>query len=147
VKKVKKEKKEIKAKAQNLTREDREYLEKYGEKLSSTTKNAKWINGPKEHEDYPGQALVTRNKEVIRQWAEERQAQPATVPGTEHEKHLGVLQFDFPGYGGRDLAKVSWDDWFKAFDKRKLAFMFQENQKSGRPSNFFHMDSPFREKD
>ncbi|WP_218156106.1 hypothetical protein [Nonomuraea wenchangensis] len=34
------------------------------------------------------------------QWAEEREAQPATVEGTEHGDHLGVLRFDSPGYGG-----------------------------------------------
>ncbi|WP_263008713.1 hypothetical protein [Nonomuraea phyllanthi] len=36
---------------------------------------------------------------MIRQWAGERDASPATVEGTEHGDHLGVLRLDFPGYG------------------------------------------------
>jgi len=140
-------KKESTNNPRNLSLANKEYLQKYGENLSYTTKHAKWINTPDEHEDYPGQALVTRNKEVIHQWAEERKAKPATVPGTEHNQRPGVLRFDFPGYGGRELQKISWAEWFKSFDSRELVFMFQENLKNGRQSNFFHMDSPFREHD
>jgi hypothetical protein len=35
----------------------------------------------------------------------------------------------------------------KTFKKRKLVFLFQEHMKNGKQSNFFHMDSPFREHD
>jgi hypothetical protein len=82
-----------------------------GDLLSRSTLRAKWIESPDEHEDYPGQTLATRNHDVIRRWAEERQAQPATVPGTEHDGRPGVLTFDFPGYGGERLQSISWDEW------------------------------------
>jgi hypothetical protein len=134
-------------KAENLTPEEREFLEKYGDKLSPSTLRAKWINNPNEHEDHPGQTLATQNPEVIKHWAEERQAIPATVPGTEHGDHLGVLTFDFPGYGGQKLQHVSWDEWLKTFKERKLVFLFQEHMKDGKMSNFFHLDSPTREHD
>ena len=134
-------------KAENLTPQEREFLEKYAGKLSPTTLRAKWINDPNEHEDYPGQTLATQNPEVIKRWAEERHAVPATVPGTEHGDHLGVLTFDFPGYGGQKLKQVSWDEWLKTFTQRKLVFLFQEHMKNGNQSNFFHLDSPFREHD
>ena len=45
-------------KAENLTPEEREFLEKYADKLSPTTLRAKWINNPNEHEDHPGQTLA-----------------------------------------------------------------------------------------
>lgn len=96
-------------------------------------------------EKKPGATLLTRNHEVIRHWAEQRGAIPSTVPGTEHDGHLGVLRFDFPGYGGRSLEHVSWQDWFKAFDLRQLVFVFQETKRDGTPSNFFRFDSPERE--
>jgi hypothetical protein len=134
-------------KAENLTPEERAFLEKNADKLSPTTLRAKWINDPNEHEDYPGQSLATQNPEVIKRWAEERQAVPASVPGTEHGDHLGVLAFDFPGYGGQKLEHVSWDEWLKTFKKRKLVFLFQEHMKNGKQSNFFHLDSPTREHD
>ena len=116
-----------------------------GDLLSRSTLRARWIESPDEHEDYPGQTLATRNHDVIRRWAEERGAQPATVPGTEHDGRPGVLTFDFPGYGGEQLKHVSWDEWFRTFDERNLVFLFQEHLNNRRPSNHFHFDSPMRE--
>lgn len=92
-----------------------------------------------------GQTLRTRDHRTIQRWAEDREAVPATVPGTEHDDHLGVLQLDFPGYGGDRLAEVSWDDWFYTFDERDLEFLYQETMKDGRQSNFFRVVSPDRE--
>jgi hypothetical protein len=88
-------------------------------------------------EDYPGQTLVTKDHDVIRQWAEQRHAVPATVPGSRHDDHVGVLRFDFPGYGGERLEHISWDEWFGTFDERNLEFVYQEHRSSGEPSNFF----------
>ena len=107
----------------------------------------RWIQSPDEHESHPGESLRTKNHEVIRHWAEERGAKPATVPGTEHEGRPGVLRFNFPGYGGEELREISWDEWFKVFDSRDLTFIFQEHLKDGRLSNFFRLDNPKREHD
>jgi hypothetical protein len=115
------------------------------ERLSSSTKYAKWINSPNDHEDRPGQSLVTRNHDVIQSWAEERGAQPATVATTEQGHAPRVLRFDFPGYGGKKLKSISWDEWFEPFDERNLAFHFQEHKTDGSLSNFFRLDSPDRE--
>ncbi|HEU5424965.1 MAG TPA: hypothetical protein VFU72_15590 [Nitrolancea sp.] len=133
--------------AENLTKEDKAYLEQYADKLSRTTLTARWINKVGEQEDHPGQTLATRNHDVIKHWAEERDGTPATVPGTQHDGRPGVLRFNFPGYGGKDLKEVSWQDWFKTFDDRKLTFLFQQKLKNGHQSNFFMVDSPFREHD
>lgn len=92
-----------------------------------------------QHEDYTGQTLVTTDHDVIRKWAEDRGGTPATAPGTEHGGHLGVLEFDFPGYGGENLSHVSWEDWFDTFDRRGLEFVYQEHLRSGNPSNFFQV--------
>ncbi len=96
-------------------------------------------------EDKPGATLLTRNHDIIRRWAEARGGQPATVPGTEHEGRPGVLRFDFPGFGGRELQHISWDDWFRSFDTRDLVFVYQETTRDGTQSNFFRFDSPHRE--
>ena len=89
-----------------------------------------------------GRSLVTTDHAVIRQWAKARGAKPATVPDTEHDGHLGVLRLDFPGYRGDRLVEVSWNDWFDAFDKRGLHFIFQQRLASGRRSNFFQLENP-----
>jgi len=102
------------------------------------------IHGPDEHEERPGRSLVTTDHQVIRRWAEERGARPATVPGTEHDGRPGVLRFDFPGYGGGDLREISWDEWFTTFEERELNFIYQEHRKDGSPSNFFRLEGPER---
>ena len=129
--------------AQTKTKDN--FLKEHGNKLSDSTKRAQWIDSTDEHEDHPGATLATRDHDVIKQWAEERKAVPSTVPGTEHGDHLGVLRFNFPGYGGDNLQEVSWDEWFRTFDDRKLVFLYQEHKSDGNQSNFFRFDSPFRE--
>jgi hypothetical protein len=103
------------------------------------------VTSTDEHEEHPGETLMTRDHDVVRRWAEQRSAQPATVPGTEHDDHLGVLRFDFPGYGGDNLEHVSWNEWFKTFDDRNLEFVYQEHKSDGSESNFFRLRSSDRE--
>lgn len=129
--------------AKEATRDN--FLKQHGDKLSDSTRRAQWIESPDEKPDHDGQTLATRSHEVIQAWAEERNAVPATVPGTEHKDHLGVLRFNFPGYGGDNLQEVSWDEWFKTFDDRQLVFLYQQKKSDGNQSNFFRFDSPFRE--
>jgi hypothetical protein len=123
---------------------DQEYLQKYGDQLEGSVRRAKWIASVDEHEEHQGQTLATRNHDVIKQWAAERDATPATVHGTEHEGRPGVLRFDFPGYGGQSLEHIGWDKWFESFDGRDLVMLFQEHLKRGNQSNFFRFVSPHR---
>ena len=134
-------------KAKNVTADEAKFIEEH-QGLSKTTKRAKWVHSPEEHEDHPGQSLATRSHEVIRHWAKEREAVPATIEGTEHGNRPGVLQFNFPGFdkpGGKRLQEIDWDQWFRSFDDRQLVFLFQEHRTDGRQSNFFQMDNPNRE--
>ncbi|MER6583512.1 hypothetical protein [Nonomuraea sp. NPDC001023] len=103
------------------------------------------VTSTDEHEERPGRSLVTTDHDVIQQWAQERGAKPATVPGTEHQGRAGVLRFDFPGYGGDDLAEITWEEWFETFDQRRLNFIYQEHKKDGKQSNFFRLENPDRE--
>jgi hypothetical protein len=132
-------------KAKNVTKDEAEFIQRHQESLSKTTQRAKWLHDPEEHEDKPGQSLATRSHDVIRHWADDRGAKPATVHGTERERRPGVLRFNFPGYGGESLEEVNWDDWFRTFDDRELVFIFQEHRRNGGASNFFKLDSPHRE--
>lgn len=90
-------------------------------------------------EEHPGQTLRTRAHETIRNWAEERGGAPATVPGTEHGDHIGVLRLDFPALKADNLRRVSWDQWFDLFEQRGLEFVYQEENKDGTRSNFFRL--------
>jgi hypothetical protein len=110
--------------------------------MAEQLKSMQWIESPDQHEEHPGKTLATRNHDVIRRWAEQRSAVPATVPGSRHGDHVGVLTFDFPGYGGERLEHISWEEWFKAFDERNLVFLFQEHMRDGSESNFFRLANP-----
>jgi hypothetical protein len=127
----------------SLPKDVQRYMDKYGDGLSATAKRAKWITKPDDQPDPKGQTLITRSHDVIQHWAEERDATPMTVG--EVRDRPRVLRFDFPGYGGKNLTPIDWDDWFRTFDERNLAFMYQEQLKNGNQSNFFRLDSPERE--
>jgi hypothetical protein len=79
---------------------------------------------------------ITTDHDQIRQWAEQRQGQPACVKGTGARGDTGVLRIDFPGGEEAKLQDISWDDWFQKFDERGLAFLYQDKTANGRTSRF-----------
>jgi hypothetical protein len=99
-----------------------------------------------DEQERAGRSLVTTNHDVIRQWAESRQARPATVGERESERPR-VLRFLFDPVDedSSRLVEISWDMWFEAFDQRALNFLFQEHRTDGRDSNFFRLENPERE--
>ncbi|GLB65570.1 Rho termination factor N-terminal domain-containing protein [Arthrobacter mangrovi] len=115
-----------------------------GPGTSDSLKYSQEVTSPEDEPEREGRSLVTTHHEVIKQWAEARDAVPATVEGTEHEGHLGVLRFDFGG-DNKDLRHVSWDEWFATFDERRLNFIYQEQRSDGSESNFFQLENPERE--
>jgi Rho termination factor, N-terminal domain len=115
-----------------------------GEETSRSLQYSQEVTSLDEEPEREGRSLATTSHEVIRRWAEERNGVPATVEGTEHGDHLGVLRFDFGGDNER-LRHVSWDEWFGTFDARELNFIYQEERKDGRQSTFFRLESPHRE--
>jgi len=115
-----------------------------GEQTSRSLQYSQEVTSLDDDPERPGRSLATTSHEVIRNWAEERGGTPATVEGTEHGDHLGVLRFAF---GGNDanLREVSWEEWFDTFDSRQLNFIYQEERKDGNQSTFFRLESPQRE--
>jgi hypothetical protein len=115
-----------------------------GPESSDSLKYSQEVTSADDEPERQGRSLVTTHHEVIKQWAEARDATPATVSGTEHGEHLGVLRFDFGG-DSDNLQHVSWDEWFKTFDERQLNFIYQEERSDGQQSNFFRLENPGRE--
>jgi hypothetical protein len=115
-----------------------------GKETSSSLKYSQEVTSPDEEPERAGRSLATTHHDVIKQWAEERGGQPATVEGTEHGDLLGVLRFDFGG-DSENLRHVSWDEWFATFDARRLNFIYQEERSDGNQSTFFRLESPDRE--
>ncbi|MFG3578881.1 SAP domain-containing protein [Micromonospora chersina] len=117
-----------------------------GPQNSKSIKYAQEVTSVDDEPERPGRSLVTTDHEVIRRWAEARKGVPTTVDGTEHDGHAGVLRFDFPSNGREQrLREISWEEWFRTFDERRLNFIYQEERSDGRQSNFFRLESPDRE--
>lgn len=82
------------------------------------------------------QAVFTRDHELIKKWAAERQATPATGeatgsgPATFKVNDGGAgIRFNFPGAG--PFRPIGWDEWFQNFDHHRCAFVYDSN--SSRP--------------
>lgn len=81
-------------------------------------------------------AKVTTNHDEIRRWVEARGGHPARVKNTEN-RGSGVLRIDYPGYSGEEtLEAIDWNEFFKGFEENNLAFLYQEETKSGEESRF-----------
>ncbi|GAC1362438.1 MAG: hypothetical protein NVS2B12_21000 [Ktedonobacteraceae bacterium] len=86
------------------------------------------------------ESKTTTDHKTIQKWAEARGGKPTSVKGTEKDGEAGLLRIDFPGYSGGDrLEEISWDEFFKKFDEKSLAFLYQEHTSSGEESRFFKL--------
>ena len=83
----------------------------------------------------PGSAQTTTDHKKIRQWIEDRGGRPCAVSSTHKEGQGGLLRVDF-GEPEANLEEIPWEEFFKTFDDRGLAFLYQET-KDGKPSRFF----------
>lgn len=78
---------------------------------------------------------TTIEHDEIRRWVSERGGYPARVKGTADQG--GLLRIDYPGYSGEEtLQPITWTEFFKAFEKNQLAFLYEEETKSGDESRF-----------
>jgi hypothetical protein len=115
-----------------------------GDMTSRSLRYSQEVEEPSEHEERAGRSLFTTNPEVVRQWAEERRAVPATV-GQRRTRQPRVLRFKFPRSRATNLVEIDWEDWLRVFTDRNLRFIYQEHRTDGRQSNFFRLESPDRE--
>jgi hypothetical protein len=61
----------------------------------------------------------------------------AATRGTRGRGDAGVLHIDFPGYSGKgSLVAISWDEFFRKFDRARLALVVQDETARGQKSNF-----------
>lgn len=81
-------------------------------------------------------AKTTTDHKEIKKWIEARQGRPSVVESTEGKDGEGILRVDFQEKDDK-LEEIGWDDFFKTFDDRKLAFLHQEKTKDGKTSRFF----------
>jgi hypothetical protein len=80
-------------------------------------------------------SYTTTDHDVIRAWAEARNGCPASVEGTGNDgDDAGILRIEFRDDG--NLEDVDWEPFFRTFDDRGLAFVYQEQTTDGSQSRF-----------
>jgi hypothetical protein len=90
------------------------------------------------------EVLATRDHEVIRRWAAERGAEPATGqptrsgPGVVSVNDGGAgIRFNFPGAGR--FRPIDWNEWLEHFDQHHLMFVYETQTDQGTPSNRYRI--------
>jgi hypothetical protein len=87
-----------------------------------------------------GSVVVTDDPELIRKWAREHGAEPATGESTPsgpqtaahvHDGDAGI-RFNYPGVA--PFRPISWDEWFDNFRRHELMFVYELRQPAGAPS-------------
>jgi hypothetical protein len=80
---------------------------------------------------------VTTDHQEIRRWAIARDGKPAATIVSESHGEKSRICICFVSYGkDRLVQEISWDNWFKKFDKGRLAFLYQEQTANGEKSTF-----------
>jgi hypothetical protein len=75
--------------------------------------------------------VATRDRALITSWAAHHRADPATANVTRSgpetvDVHDGgaAIRFNFPGFGR--FRPITWDEWFRDFDRYGLTFVYEE---------------------
>ena len=74
-------------------------------------------------------AEVTTDHDTIRKWAESKGGKPAAVDRTHKGGDVGIIRIMFPDNPQSEheaLVEISWDDFFREFEKKKLALLYEE---------------------
>jgi hypothetical protein len=72
-------------------------------------------------------AEVTTDHETIRKWAESKGGKPAAVARTHKGGDVGIIRIMFPENPQSEhdaLVEISWDEFFREFEERKLALLY-----------------------
>ena len=72
-------------------------------------------------------AEVTTDHKTIKKWAEAHGGKPTAVDRTHVKDDVGIVRVMFPDAPHSEhqhLVPISWDEFFKEFDKRKLALVY-----------------------
>ena len=75
-------------------------------------------------------AEVTTNHETIRNWVEKKGGKPAAVARTHQGADVGIVRIMFPNAPQSEhqaLTEISWEEFFKEFERRKLALLYEED--------------------
>jgi hypothetical protein len=73
---------------------------------------------------------VTTDHHTIRKWAEKKHGKPAAVKRTHQGGDAGVIRIMFPDRPQSEHdnhVEISWDEFFRKFEKNRLALLYEED--------------------
>lgn len=79
--------------------------------------------------------IQTANHNAIKRWILDRGGKPAVMPSLRRGEGP-LLRIDF-GENDEKLEAIAWDDFFRIFDERNLAFLYEDEAIIGGESRFF----------
>ncbi|WP_157218631.1 hypothetical protein [Flavisphingomonas formosensis] len=79
------------------------------------------------------EAKQTTDHATIRKWVEARGGRPAVIRTKGGDG--GVLRIDY-GSPEDNLVEIAWEEFFRIFDRSKIAFLYQEKTSDGQESRF-----------
>jgi hypothetical protein len=88
--------------------------------------------------------VATQDHELIRRWAKQRGAEPATGEATEsgpstvdvRDGSVGI-RFNFPGSGR--YRPISWEEWLEHFSRYDLVFVYERTTQGKTPSGRYRL--------
>jgi hypothetical protein len=75
-------------------------------------------------------AHTTTDHAKIRKWAEAKGGKPAAVDRTHKGGDVGIVRIMFPDSPQSEhqsLVEISWDEFFREFEERKLALLYEDD--------------------
>src|SRR5262249_22796669 len=87
----------------------------------------------------PGTSVCTTDRDTIRRWVERRRGRPAAIRARSREDYEAAPpRIDFPEYRSTGVVRrISWDEFFRKFEEKRLAFVYREETSNGEMSRFF----------
>jgi hypothetical protein len=73
-------------------------------------------------------AETTTDHDTIREWAERQGGKPGAVDRTHKVSDVGIVRIMFPDNPQSEhesLVEITWDEFFREFDQRKLALLYE----------------------
>ena len=102
------------------------------------------VDHQNERDQPVGAIVATDDYQLIRDWAREHSAEPATGeatesgPATVDVKDGGAgIRFNFPA--AARFRPISWDEWFRNFQQHELLFVYERTAPDKTPSGRYRM--------
>lgn len=89
-----------------------------------------WLTSPTVQQRGSAMANVTTDHETVRRWAEKHGGKPAAVRRTHQGGDVGIIRIMFPQAPQSEhenLVEIPWDEFFREFEERKLALVYEED--------------------